>query len=608
MTQAGPAKAPSRSEIADRHRWDLTHLYTSDAEFAAAFSNVEKLVERLAGSRGMLSKSAQSLCAAMQLRDECFTQLERVALYSGLSHHEDMSLTAGQARWDRAQSLTTRASEASSWFAPEILNIPSDTLATWLSKSEPLAVYRHAIDDILRQRAHVLSEREEELLAMAGEIASAPETIFSRFTNTNLDYPTIRDEKDAEVVLTPARYGAMLYSPDRRVRRDAFVGLHETYAKKKNTLAATLSGQVKQHIFFTRSRRFPTCLARALNGPNIPETVYDNLIATIGRHLPKLHRYVDVRQRLMGLDEIRAYDLYCPIMDAPRETVAYDEAVETVMVALSPLGPQYVETLRQAVSSRWIDVYETRDKRSGAYSWGSYLSHPYLLLNYNGTPHDRSTLAHELGHAMHSWYTTKHQPAVYADYATFCAEVASTVNEVLLAHYLMEHADSIDGRLAILLDQIESIRTTVFRQTLFAEYERAIHVYAEAGNPLTADWLCETYAALVRKYYGPKLVLDECATAEALRIPHFYRNFYVYTYATSHCAAVDIGRRIIDAKPGAVDGMIAFLSAGSSKYPLDILRLAGVDLATPEPIDRTMLEFDQLLSEFEKLYASRSAD
>jgi oligoendopeptidase F len=601
----GPAKAPQRSEIAERHRWDLTHLYTDDGAFESAFKAVEGMIERLATSRGTLSKSAQTLCEALQLRDECFTQLEKVVLYAGLSHHENMTLTPGQARWDRAQSLTTKASEASSWFAPEVLSIPSDTLASWLSKPGPLAIYRHAIDDILRQRPHVLSAREEELLAMAGEIASAPETIFSRFTNTNLDYPTIRDESDTEVLLTPARYGAMLYSPNRRVRRDAFVGLHETYAKKKNTLAATLSGQVKQHIFFTRSRKFPTCLARALNGPNIPETVYDNLITTIGRHLPKLHRYVDVRQRLMGLDEVRAYDLYCPIMAAPRETVPYDDAVNTVVTALAPLGPQYVETLRQAVSSRWIDVYETQDKRSGAYSWGSYLSHPYLLMNYNNTPHDRSTLAHELGHAMHSWYTTKHQPIAYADYATFCAEVASTVNEVLLAHYLMDHAESIDARLAILLDQIESIRTTVFRQTLFAEYERAIHIYAEAGNPLTADWLCDTYEKLVRKYYGPKLVLDECASAEALRIPHFYRNFYVYTYATSHCAAVDIGRRIIDKRPGAVEGMIAFLSAGSSKYPLDILRLAGVDLATPEPIDRTMQEFDHLLTEFETLYAKR---
>ena len=595
-----------RDDVPAAYRWDLTEVFSSIGEFGQAFKRADALIERLASQKGMLARGAEALLGVLTLRDEAFSLLDRVVLYAGLTYHEDMSIAESQGRWDRVQSLSTKAAEAASWIDPEILSVDPKTIATWLDQSRDLAIYRHALHDLERQRPHTLSPREEELLAMAGEVCSAPENIYSRFTNTNLDFPIIRNESGEEVRLSAAKYGRFLYSRDARVRRDAFMGMHQTYLSKSSTVSAMLSGHVKQHIFHARARHYGSCIEAALSGPNIPPSVYDNLIATIHRHLDKLHRYVAMRKRILGLDEIHAYDLYVPLVEAPDDAIGFDEARETILSALAPLGGDYIGTLAEAFGKRWIDVYETPNKRSGAYCWGAYVTHPYLLLNYSGTLNDQSTIAHELGHAMHSWYSARSQPFVYGHYATFCAEVALTVNEVLLADYLLEHADSDARRLIILQQQIDEIRTTVFRQTLFAEYERLIHERAEAGEPLTGDVLCRWYGDLVRKYYGPELSMDESAPAEGLRIPHFYRNFYVYTYATSHCAATNIGRRILKGQSGAIEGMMAFLSAGSSQYPLDILKLAGVDMTTPQPIEDTMNLFGELVGRFETLFrASR---
>jgi oligoendopeptidase F len=437
---------------------------------------------------------------------------------------------------------------------------------------------------------------------MAGEISAAPGNIFGRFTNTDMDFPTIKDEKGNDLELSASTYYQLIYSPDRRVRRDAFLGFHDTYAAKKSTLSAMLSSQVKQHIFYARARHYGSSLEAALGGPNIPVDVYKNLVSTVNANLPRLHRYVAMRKKLMKLDEIHRYDLYVPMISVEQKEIKYADAVGTILKALRPLGEDYVGTLGRAFESRWIDVHPTKNKRAGAYCWGAYLTHPFLLLNYTGTMNDRSTIAHEMGHAMHSWYTVKHQPYPYGDYATFCAEVASTVNEVILAHYLLNQAESDVERLLILQQQIEGIRTTVFRQTMFAEFEMKIHEMAEAGQPLTGDTLCQVYGDLVKRYYGPEMVMDASAPAECLRIPHFYRNYYVFTYATSHCAATNIGRRIIDGEDGAVEGLMDFLSAGSSRYPLDVLKLAHVDMTTPKPIEDTMELFSQLLEKFETLY------
>jgi oligoendopeptidase F len=601
---ARPISYSRREEVPERFRWNLSDLFDGEAQFERAFGEVETQIRQVVALAGTLGRSSEALHQALARRDELSTRVDQVVLYAGLAYHQDMSIAAAQGRWDRVQSLSTRASEAMSWFAPEILSIPAERVREWLSRDSKLAVYGHALADLERQRPHTLSPREEELLAMAGEVCAAPENIYGRFTNTNLDFPMIRDEEGTEVRLSAAKYTRFIYSRDRRVRKDAFVGMHQTYRAKSSTISAMLSAHVKQHIFNARARRFGSCMQASLFGPNIPVAVYDNLIDTIHRHLPKLHRYVAMRKRVLGLDEIHAYDLYVPMVEAADEHIPYEQGLETILNALSPLGEDYAATLRQAFASRWIDVYETPNKRSGAYSWGSYLTHPFLLLNYNGTPNDRSTIAHELGHAMHSWYTVKHQPIVYGHYATFCAEVASTVNEVLLADYLFKHARDDIERLLILQLQIDEIRTTVFRQTLFAEYERLIHTKAEAGEALTGDVLCDAYAKLARRYYGPELAVDDAAPAEGLRIPHFYRDFYVYTYATSHCAATNIGRRILAEEDGAVEGFKRFLSAGSSRYPLDILKLAGVDMAIPKAIEDNMRLFEELIVKFEELHRS----
>lgn len=599
--EAKPKTAPTRDQIAEKDKWNLKDIFADDAKFEAAFTKVEGMVENLPSLKGTLG-SPEGLLKALKLRDEAFAELDKVIVYAGLSHHQDMSVGEGQGRWDRVLSLSTKAGEAVSWFMPEVLTIPSETADSWMSSNNELAVYRHALEDIQRQRQHFLSPREEELLAMAGEVTATAGNVYSRFTNTDLDYPVIKDQDGNDLKLSSSVYYQLLYSPDRRVRRDAFLGLHDTYASKKNTLSALLSSQVKQHIFYAKARHHDSSLEAALSDPNIPVEVYRNLVATVNQNVHRLHRYVAIRKKLMELDAVHRYDLYVPMVAAEQEEVPYADGVATILQALKPLGDDYVGTLSNAFESRWIDVYETKDKRSGAYCWGAYKTHPYLLLNYKGTMNDRSTVAHEMGHAMHSWYTVKEQPYVYGDYATFCAEVASTVNEVLLAHYLLNNAASDTERLLILQQQIEGIRTTVFRQTMFAEFELTIHEMAEAGKPLTGDSLCETYEKIVRRYYGPEIVMDPSASAECLRIPHFYRNFYVYTYATSHCAATNIGRRIIDGKPGAVDGLMDFLSAGSSKYPLDVLKLAGVDMTTPQPIEDTMELFSELLDQFEELY------
>ena len=597
-------KVPTRDQIAERHKWNLADIFADQEAFEADFRKVDAMIGRLAAAKGTLGKSPDALLAGLTLRDDTLAEFERVFLFSGLSYHQDMSVSETQGRYDRAQSLATKLSEALSWFEPEILTMPDETVGSWMDKNAELAVYHHFIKDIQRRRAHTLSPREEELLAMAGEVIAAPGNIFGRFTNTDLDFPTIKDEDDKDVKLSSGRYYAFIYSPNRRVRRDAFIGLHKTYMDKKSTLSALLSSHVKTHIYNAKARHFKNSLEAALDGPGIPVEVYDNLVATVNKHTSKLHRYVAMRKKLLKLDEVHRYDLYVPMIEVDEEKIEYEDGVKTILTALRPLGDRYVDTLGNAFKSRWIDVYETENKRNGAYCWGTYKVHPFLLLNYNGTRNSRSTVAHEMGHAMHTVYSVETQPLAYADYATFCAEVASTVNEVILANYLLKNAKTDVEKLLILQQQIEGIRTTVFRQTMFAEFEKTIHKQAEDGLPLTGDGLCKTYGELVQRYYGPELVMEdeEFATAECLRIPHFYREFYVYTYATSHCAATNIGRRILDEEPGAVAALEAFLRAGSSKYPLDVLKLAGVDMTTPKPIEDTMKLFDELMDQFEALY------
>ena len=597
------SEATARADIPEKYRWNLSDLYASDDAWESAFDAAGRMIEQLPSRQGTLGKSAKDLFDALKHCERIDSHLGKLMLYAGTSYHLNMKNSTAAGRFDRVQSLGTKAAEASSWFTPELLKVPRDTIKAWLAEDEKLAIYKHYFDDLYRQQEHVLSSREEELLAMVGDIASSFGTIFGRLQNTDLDFPMVKDVDGNEFELSTAKFYQHIFSPDRRLRHDVFLGLHQSYMDKRNTISAILSGQVKQHIFFAKARGFESSLASAVHGPGIPVKVVENLIDAIHKHLPTVHRYVALKKKVLGLEDLRRYDMYVPMVEMAEAKIPYDEACKTIVGALRLMGDEYAKAVSRAFHERWVDVYETPNKRSGAYSWSTDLSpHPFVLMNYTGTRSDRSTLAHELGHSMHSAYSIRTQPTVYSDYATFCAEVASTVNEVLLSHYLLNHAKSDQERLLILQERIDGIRTTVIRQTMFAEFEKLIHEQAEAGKALTGDSLCELYGNLIEQYYGPEMVVDECAKAECLRIPHFYRNFYVYTYATSHCAAINIGQRIIDGQPGAVEGHIKFLSAGSSLYPLDVLKLAGVDMTTPAPIEDTMKLLDELITQFETLW------
>ena len=438
-------------------------------------------------------------------------------------------------------------------------------------------------------------------MAAAGEVTDAPDNIFSMIDNADLHLPRIRNEADEEVELTQGNYLTYIRSSDRRVRKDAFEALHSTFLKQRNTIAATLSGQVKTDLFYTRQRNYATARERALSRYNIPVSVYDNLVTTVNEHIPLLNRYLRLRKRMLKLDELHMYDLYVPIVEEIADEIDYNRASETVIKALAPLGENYTTILKRAFSERWIDVYETAGKRGGAYSGGAYGTYPFILLNFQNKRDSMYTLAHELGHSMHSYFTRTNQPYLYGDYTIFVAEVASTLNEGLLTEYLLKTTTDKAARLAILNHSLEDIRGTLFRQTMFAEFEQEIHSQAEQGEPLTADRLTASYKALNEKYYGGETVIDDLTGIEWARIPHFYYNFYVYQYATGISAASALVQRILNEGQPAVERYLKFLSSGSSDYSIELLKRAGVDMTTPEPISQAFQLFATHLSQMEEL-------
>jgi len=545
--------------------------------------------------------SAEQLAAVLKLRDEAGVLIERLYAFAHLRHDENTDDQQAQGDYNVANDVANQFGEDTAWFVPALLALPAGAVSNWIESSPPLGVYRHWWADIERRRPHFRNSAEETLLAQVSPLSDGPSHTFSLFTNADMKFPIIRDEEGKEVELSLGRYMAAIYSQDRRYRKDAFLALHETYAKFANTLASLLNTQVKRDMFYAKARGYADAREAALGPNNIPAAVYDGLVGVVNRNLPLLHRYTELRRRVLKLDGLHAYDLYVSLVPESSEKVPYDEAVGTILDGLAVLGPEYCGPMRTGFASRWVDVCETQNKRSGAYCMGTYLVHPYLLLNYADNANARSTVAHEMGHAMHTWFTQHSQPPIYGDYTIFCAEVASTVNEALLNDHLLRRATTDEARLQLINQSLENIRTTVFRQTLFAEFERRIHDMAQQGLPLTSQSLFGEYRGLYERYYGPALVIDDVLDAECLRIPHFYRNFYVYQYATSYCAATDIARRILANGPGAVDGLIRFLKAGSSDYSINILKLAGVDMTTAEPFEATMRLFEKQLDEMEKL-------
>lgn len=592
---------PKRDEIDSKYKWKLEDIYDSIDRWEENFKKVKHLTGEIGKYKGTLRESGMKLLGCLKLYDDLLSLNDKVFVYARMKRDENNADPVYQALTDRAMALSTEVYAAVSFIVPEIIAIPIDVLNIFMDGDKELQLYRQFINEILRQKEHTLSEREEELLALSAEIAHAPSDIFVMFNNADIKFPSIKDENGEEVEVTKGRYIKFLESKDRRVREEAFHALYGSYSKQKNTLAATLTSNIKKNRFYATVRKYGSSLEASLDADNISTNVYDNLIETVSRNLHLLHRYLRLRKKALKLDELHMYDVYVPIVEDPKKDIPYEEALDMVEKGLKPLGSGYTGYLKHAFDSGWIDVYETQGKTSGAYSWGAYKTHPYVLLNYQGTINDVFTIAHEMGHALHSFYTNKTQPYIYSEYKIFVAEVASTVNESLLMQHMLKNAKNSTEKAYILNHHLEEFRGTLFRQVMFAEFEKITHSKIEKGEALTAKLLCEVYRGLNEKYFGSEVVIDEDIAMEWARIPHFYTSFYVYKYATGFSAAASLSRQILNEGQPAVDRYIRFLSSGSSHYPLELLKKAGVDLSTPRPVEDAMDEFERTLNEMEEL-------
>jgi oligoendopeptidase F len=598
---------PKRSEVSSEAKWKLEDLYPSNEEWENDVRQVNEWLKEMPQFQGELGKSGTRLFECLHKTDTISQQLSGIYAYARMRRDEDNNLSLYQAMTDRASSLHAQVESALSFIVPEILAIPEDNLKRYLEDEKKLSLYRRELEEITRLKDHVLSAAEEQIIAQAGEMAQAPETIYSMLNHADLKFPMIKDEDGEEVELTHGRFIQFMESPDRRVRREAFEGLYLTYRNNKNTLAASLNANVKKNIFYGRVRKYNSALEMSLSEDDIPVDVYHNLIDTIHGNLDILHRYMALRKKALGVDELHMYDVYVPIVKDVEMKISYEEATSMVEDGLQPLGNEYLEILQESYRSGWIDVYENAGKTSGAYSWGSYGTHPFVLLNYQQSIDHVFTLAHEMGHALHSFYTNENQPYIYSNYKIFVAEVASTLNETLLMHHLLKKTSDVKEKMYIINHYLESFRTTVFRQAMFAEFERVIHDKAESGEALTPDLLCETYRDLNVRYFGPDMVIDEEIAYEWMRIPHFYMNFYVFQYATGFSAATALAKQILEEGPSAVERYLEFLKSGSSAGPVELLKRAGVDMTSPQPIQNALDVFKDLVTQMEELLDARTS-
>jgi oligoendopeptidase F len=598
---AQTGKLRERSEIPEKDKWNLADLYADSAAWEADYAKCEKSVQDVAAFKGKATASPAALLQFLMLQDELGIVLDRLSAFASMSKDQDTRESSAQALAERARNLGVQLQEASSWFEPEVLALPPGQLLEWCKTDPKLTVYTHYFDDLLRQQKHVLSAREEELLAMSGKLASTPSSAFGMLTNADLKFPTIKDEKGGDLQLSEGRYFVILQNTNRDLREHAFKALMGTYLSYKNTLAALLAGSIQGDIFRARARHYDSALQAAVDPDNVPVPVYENLIATVHASLPTFHRYIELRRTQLKLDKAHVYDMFAPLTDAEAPEISYDDAVATVIKALAPLGAGYETPMQNGFASRWIDVYETPGKRTGAYSTGTYSSHPYMLLNFSGTYEDMFTVAHEMGHSMHTWFTQHNQPPIYGEYPLFLAEVASTCNEVILGDYLRKNAKTEAEKLYLVNLALEGIRGTVINQTMWAEFEKATHEAAEKGTPMNFEAFGKLYREITTKYYGPSFAYDDELDGYWSRVPHFYRAFYVYKYATSYCASVALARRVLSNDPEALAAYLGFLKSGSSDYPIEILKKAGVDMSTPKPIEATMQLFGELLDQLEGL-------
>lgn len=591
---------PKRADVPVELTWDLTTIYPDEAAWEEAFNKAARYPERFAQYKGRLNRSGRILLEALTLSNEASQLINRVYLYAHLNSDTDTANSHYAGMVDRVKKLSSELSAARAWMTPELIKIKPERLAAFVKANPGLAVYKHQFDELEREREHVLTADAEALLALSGPALSSAQTIFGKLNNADLKLPEVELPGGEKVRLTQGNFAdTFLRSPDREVRRRGFAAMMGTYHGLRNTFAATYAGSVAVDIFRARARRYKSARHMALDGINVPESVYDNLLATVERNLPLLNRYLSLRKRVMGLDELHMYDLYVPLVAEVDRDISYEDAQKLVLAAVAPLGDEYVSVLGRGYNSRWIDVVESEGKRSGAYQSSVYGTNPFMLLNWQPTLESAFTLGHESGHAMHSFFSKKTQPYPYSGYTIFVAEVASTVNEQLMAHHLLATTSDPALRRHIINRQLESVRTTIIRQTLFAEFEHVAHAHAEAGKPLTADSLSEIYKAIVDKYYGGGAVVDAEIAMEWARIPHFYNRFYVYQYATGLAAATALSRQILTEGKPAAERYLAFLSSGSSDYSINLLARAGVDMSTAAPVQQAFDTFSDYLDQFE---------
>lgn len=591
---------PERSALDDRYKWRLSDIFPAEEAWEAEFSAAEQAIRAMDAVRDALAPDADSILAALMAVDALFLRLDRLYSYARMRRDEDSRLPGPQAMADRAESLAVRGSAAAAFLRPALLEMPEALLRSCLSHAA-FADYDRTLTDVLRARPHTLDAQREALLAEAAEIGGAPQTIFTMLTEADLSFPEIAGEDGRMTAVSEGRFLSLLQSRDGRVRRDAYAAVLGTYGRFGNTIAATYATSVKNDAFDARAHRFPTAIEASLFGAEIPVSVYDALITAVQERIPALNRYLKTKRRALGLDTLQLWDLYVDTSTAFDMKLDYDQAFDLVLAAIAPLGEAYVDTVRRAKGAHWVDVYENAGKANGAYSWGAYGVHPYVLMNFEGTLDSASTLAHELGHSMHSYYSNRAQPHAKAGYTLFAAEVASTVNEILLSQYMLAKYPDPGAQQSLLGGLLEHFRTTVFRQTLFAAFEQRTHAMHESGEALTQDALARLYLALNETYYGGACEISDLVRHEWMRIPHFYRAFYVYQYATGFSAAVSIARRLHAGDAKTRDGYLRFLSSGGSLPPLDALKLAGVDMASPQPVREALDWFEEILAAFERV-------
>ncbi|MBT2639230.1 oligoendopeptidase F [Bacillus sp. ISL-39] len=595
-------KLPVRDEVATENTWRLEDIFAVDEQWEKEFNEVKGLIPSVQEYQGKLGESAEQLYTALQLQDKLLERLGRLYTYAHMRYDQDTTNSFYQGLDDRIKNLYSQAASALAFIVPEILAVDEEKIKSFLNEREELKLYEHALEEINLQRPHVLSAEEEALLAQASEVMSSPSNTFGMLNNADLEFPSIKDENGEDVEITHGRYIRFLESEDRRVREDAFKAVYKTYGSFKNTFSSTLSGNIKKDNFNARIRKYDSARHAALAANNIPESVYENLVNTVNDNLHLLHRYVKLRRKVLGLDKLHMYDLYTPLVKDVKMEIPYSEAKEYVLKGLAPLGDEYNTILKEGFENRWVDVYENKGKRSGAYSSGAYGTNPYILMNWQDNVNNLFTLAHEFGHSVHSYYTRKTQPYPYGNYSIFVAEVASTCNEALLNDYMLKTIDDEQKRLYLLNHYLEGFRGTVFRQTMFAEFEHLIHQKAQNNEALTADALTKDYYELNKKYFGEEdIMIDEEIGLEWSRIPHFYYNYYVYQYATGFSAATALSKQILEEGQPAVERYIEFLKSGSSDYPIEVLKKAGVDMTSSKPIEEALKVFEEKLNEMEAL-------